>query len=151
MNISRSWELHYVFFVIMTIVSTVGYENPFKSDYSKLIVSLIIIASVAIIPQLCSDLISLLSSNSIYARNSYRRVQNIPHILVTGNITAMVIREFLEEFYHEDHGKKPRHVVILSPRQPENAMENLLREQKYDKQVYYLKGNPMEDKNLSRV
>jgi len=37
----------------MTIVSTVGYENPLVSDHSKILLTILVISGIIIVPANC--------------------------------------------------------------------------------------------------
>ncbi len=46
----------------------------------------------------------LISSESMYVRRGYKVVQNTSHIIITGSISDIAANDFLNEFFHEDHG-----------------------------------------------
>lgn len=141
----------YIFFV-MTIVSTVGYENPFFSnDLLRLVIVFVIVISILIIPAKSSDLIDLLSNKSMYSRISYKRVNNTEFIVLCGSLGMSSVGNFLAEFFHPDHGNAQKHCIILSPNRPDNDMENLMRDPKYEKVLVYIQGNPMDDVDLRRA
>lgn len=141
----------YIFFV-MTIVSTVGYENPFfQNSILRVLIVVIIIIAIAIIPAKSSELISILSNKSVYSRISYKRVDSTEFIVLCGNLGTSTVINFLYEFFHEDHGAYQKHCIILSPNRPDNDMENLLRDTKYEKVIVYIQGNPLDEIGLRRA
>lgn len=134
---------YYFLYVVMTIVSTVGYQNPFGEQYSLIIVVILITISMSMIIPQTSEIIGLLSGNSIYSKLAYSEVEAISHIIITGSVTTVQLTDLLVEFFHEDHGTFPRHCVILSNTRPDNDMENFLRSTEYEKRVYFMQGNPL--------
>ena len=135
----------------MTIVSTVGYENTFDNFYAKLIILVIIIfAGYKIIPA-TSEIIMILSGKSAYSRLSYSLVDKIYHIIITGSVTRDALEDFLEEFFHEDHGNAPKHCVILGVNRPDSDLESVIRKPKYDKKVFFIQGNPLDEQSLIRA
>lgn len=75
------------FFFVMTTISTIGYYSYIKSVFGKILIIILIIISLIVIPSKCSELMMLLASKSVYSRLSYKRVDKIKFIIVTGNIT----------------------------------------------------------------
>lgn len=135
----------------MTIVSTVGYENVFSNFIAKaVILFIIIIAGYKIIPA-TSEIIMLLSGKSAYSRISYSLVDKIMHIIITGSVTTGALNDFLTEFFHPDHGNAPKHCVILCVNRPDSDMENVIRDPMYDKKVFFIQGNPLDEQSLVRA
>ncbi len=71
----------------MTTISTIGYYSEIKSTAGKILIIGLIVASLIEIPNKSSELMMLLASKSIYSRLSYKRLDKIKYILITGNIT----------------------------------------------------------------
>lgn len=141
----------YIFFV-MTIISTVGYENPFYGNIVlRMFIVVIIIISIATVPAKSSELISILSNKSVYSRISYKRVDSTEFIVLCGSLGTSSVINFLLEFFHEDHGNAQKHCIILNPNRPDNDMENLLRDPKYEKIIVYIQGNPLDEIDLRRA
>ena len=140
---------YYIYFV-MTTISTVGYQNPFSKVELKLLIIALIIVALLVIPAKSSQLITLLSSKSMYARRRYKLVQETPHIVITGSVSTIAAADFFQEFFHEDHGDQPRHAVILLPHRPDPHMENMIRIPSIASNVFYIQGNPLEEKDLKR-
>ena len=142
----------YIYFV-MTIVSTVGFENPFfENPVLRLFIVVVIIISIATIPAKSSDLVTILSNKSVYSRISYKRVDNTEFIVLCGSLGTSSVQNFLTEFFHSDHGKtSQRHCIVLNPSRPDNDMENLLREPKYEKKIFYIQGDPLDEIDLRRA
>jgi hypothetical protein len=140
----------YLYFV-MTIVSTVGYNNVFEVFLVRaVILSIIIVGGAIIIPQTL-DMIMLFSGKSAYSRVSYSIVDKIQHLIITGSITTGAIEDFLREFFHPDHGTNPKHCVIMSTQNPENELLNIIKDPLYDKKVFFIQGNPLDEIDLKRA
>lgn len=75
------------FHFVMTTISTIGYYSDIKSTAGRVVIIGLIIASLIEIPNKCSELMRLLASKSVYSRLSYKRLDKIKYILITGNIT----------------------------------------------------------------
>lgn len=111
-------QFNYYIYFVMTTISTVGFENVFKIIEMKIFIIGLIIMALVVIPTKTSQLIILLSSKSMYARRSYKIVQDVPHIVITGSVSTISAADFFQEFFHEDHGDQPRHACILLPIDP---------------------------------
>jgi len=140
------------FYLVMTIISTVGYGNVFFSlPITRLLIVFIIIVGLALVPARASELMSILSEKSVYSRMNYKQVDSTDFIVLCGNIGTNSVINFLMEFFHEDHGHSQRHCVILDQNRPDNEMENLLRDSKYEKILVFIQGNPLDEVDLKRV
>lgn len=129
----------YIFF-IMTTISTLGYDNPFSAALARIYFIFLILISLAIIPAKSGELVSILSSKSMYARNRYKSSEAVHHILITGTVSDTALQNFLSELFHPDHGLTQRHAVILLPVRPNNHMEMVLRKSEYSSNVFYIQG-----------
>ena len=58
---------------------------------------------IVVIPYQINDLINIMSSQSDYARYTYKASKDIPHIILTGDIFLDSLRSFYQEFFHPDH------------------------------------------------
>jgi hypothetical protein len=52
-NQSNELSYHYMIYFVMTIVSTVGYENPLVSNHSKILLTILVISGIVIVPANC--------------------------------------------------------------------------------------------------
>ena len=142
---------HYIYYTIVSI-STVGFGDI--SPYTilgKFIFIILVFMILIVIQHQINDLIVLVSSQSDYARNSYSAKTDIPHILLVGNISTESLKSFCQEFFHPDHGSQYRHAVILSPRVPPRDLEIFLNEPEIENFVFYLEGDPLNEKDLLRA
>ena len=63
-------------------------------------------------PHQVNKLVELLSIASPYARASYHAKKH-PHVIICGSMTTTTIHDFLEEFFHPDHGHQDTKVIIM--------------------------------------
>ena len=142
---------HYIYYTIVSI-STVGFGDI--SPYTilgKFIFIILVFMILIVIQHQINDLIVLVSAQSDYARNSYSAKTDIPHILLVGNISTESLKSFCQEFFHPDHGSQYRHAVILNPRVPPRDLEIFLNEPEIENFVFYLEGDPLNEKDLLRA
>lgn len=71
----------------MTTISTIGYYSEIKSAYGKIFIILLIVVSIIEIPNKTSELMMLLATKSVYSRITYKKIEKVSYILITGNIT----------------------------------------------------------------
>ena len=109
---------HYLYYTIVSI-STVGFGDisPY-TFFGKIIFIILVFMILIVIQHQINDLISLVSAQSDYARNSYSAKNDLSHILLVGNISTESLKSFCQEFFHPDHGSQYRHAVILNPHVP---------------------------------
>ena len=140
--------LHSTLYFIMTTIGIIGYNSTISSILGKLINMGVIILSIYYIPSKCSDLMAQLSSKSIYARTSYKKLNGVEFILISGNASVGSVLVLLKEYFHPDHGENERHALILMPQSPDNDMKSLLQE--YPNKLFYLEGDPLKLNDLQR-
>jgi hypothetical protein len=57
---------------------------------------------------------------------------------------------FLEEYFHPDHGEYPRHCVLMMPSRPDPATEIILGKANFSTTLFYIEGNSLDHIDLSR-
>lgn len=145
---SPNSSIYSSFFFVMTTISTIGYFSNIHSIIGRVLIIFLIVVSLVVIPKKSSELMMLLASKSIYSRLSYKRIENIKYILITGNITYNSMYDLLQEYFHPDHGENERHALILLPQTPDINMKYLL--QKYQNKLFYFEGEPLKEIDLKR-
>ena len=56
----------------------------------------------------------------------------------------------IQEYFHDDHSKSPRQIVILSSMNPSNDFEMLLKNPKYKNRLFYIEGKIREEYSMIR-
>ena len=87
-----------------------------------------------------------MSSKSFYARRNYKGVKSIPHIIVTGLVSATAAEDFFNELFHEDHGQQAKHAILLISHPPDPQLETLLK----NPNLIYIEGDSLNEKDLKR-
>ena len=142
---------HYLYYIIVTI-STVGFGDIFPyTFFGKIIFIILVFIVLILIQHQINDLITIVSDQSDYARNSYSAKTDLPHILLVGNISTESLKSFCQEFFHPDHGSQYRHAVILNPSIPPRDLEIFLHNPEIENFVFYLEGDPLNEKDLLRA
>lgn len=78
------------------------------------------------VPDQCSKLITLVNSKSVYAMNSYKKIDKVDYIVLIGNVQPSSLSNFLDEYFHKDHNENDdvtRHCVLMQPFGPEKVPE----------------------------
>ena len=141
----------FLYFTVITI-STVGYGDiyPISEGGRALIICLIILASFYI-PKKTGEILSILEDTSIYSREIFKSHPEIPHLILCGSVSVEALVSFCEELFHEDHGPNEKNVIILDKNKPTPEMRIFLHTGKFEMNLKYLEGNPMNEKDLERA
>ena len=139
---------HTTLFLVMTTLSTIGYYSSITSTIGRCLIIVLIIIQVVAIPSMCGDLMTQLTSKSVYARVSYNQIDKVDFILISGNISMGSIDILLQEYFHPDHGENEKHALVLMPNQPEPFMKKLM--QKYQNKLFYFEGDCLKFNDLER-
>jgi hypothetical protein len=134
----------------MTTISTIGYYSNVKSLVGK--ISIIILLGIVItqVPTHSSKLVSLISSKSVYARRRYKSIDKVPHIVLIGSVSYIALKNFLEEYFHSDHGSFIRHCVVMQEQRPDPNAEYEFMRSDYSQNVILIEGDPLNPKDLKR-
>ena len=132
---------------------TVGYGDYYPRSRLGQMFDIFIILYIIVYKLAFSldELIRLMGLKSFYARTSYKSNNDIPHVVITGQVVTQALNNFSRELFHIDHGSSDRHAVILQPQDPSNEMEQFLHDPKYETNIKYISGNPMYNNNLARA
>ena len=141
---------HYIYFSIITL-TTVGYGDIFpKEIFSKVTVMIISIFMLFYVPQQIDKLLTLSNNQTIYQRKSYIYIENVPFVVLVGDIQLDSLKSFCQEYFHKDHGDNLRQIVILANEPPSKSMELFLNYKDNSKFITYLQGKYNEDNDLLR-
>lgn len=88
---------------------------------------------------------------SPYERDSYKPNPEIPFIVIAGDVVLTALSNISSEFYHPDHGQNEKHIVIIQPSEPTNAIEKFLHDPNHRGKIKYLRGNIMNKIDLDRA
>ena len=147
----RRYFHHYFYFIIVSL-TTVGYGEIIPlSILSQMMIIFLVIVILVIIPDQTNDLINLSNAQTIYESKEYISSQDVPFVVLIGNIGLDALKSFCEEYFHPDHGKFYRHIVILVNKFPNKPFESFLNEKDNNKFIYYLQGDPMKNSDLLRA
>jgi len=124
-------EFFYSFFFIMTTISTVGYGSHVVSGFGRITLMIFTAVVVFKIPDQCARLVQLVNSKSVYAGRSYKPIKGVSHIVLIGTVSHTSLINFLEEYFHQDHGKQTRHCILMRPNRPDPNTEMILMKPKY--------------------
>ncbi|KAJ1562365.1 hypothetical protein HK096_010810, partial [Nowakowskiella sp. JEL0078] len=148
---------YYDVFYTMTVSSLIGLQTGIIVDntVSRLVTLGVMIVGVVFLPSQFAILFSLMNNQSQYDR-SYKNITNTDnkrHVIVSGVIEHWLVREFLKEFFSDDHGTETMssQVVLLSPNEPNELMQLILQDPLYLNRVQYIKGTPTSFKSLRKA
>jgi hypothetical protein len=134
----------------MTTISTVGYGSEVYGEVGKICMVMFISVVIVYVPEECSRLMDLVNSKSVYARRSYKTINQIEHIVLIGTVSQTSLMNFLEEYFHEDHGEYPRHCVLMMPTRPDQATEIILMRPNFATTLFYIEGSSLDPIDLGR-
>ena len=147
----RRYFHHYFYFIIVSL-TTVGYGEIIPlSILSQMMIIALVVVIIVIIPDQTNELINLSNAQTIYEGKEYISSQDVPFVVLIGNIGLDALKSFCEEYFHSDHGKYYRHIVILMNKFPSKQFESFLNEKDNNKFIYYLQGDPMKNYDLFRT
>ena len=142
---------HYIYFSIVTL-TTVGYGDIVpKEIISKITVIIISVFMLFYVPQQIDKLLTLSNNQTIYERKRYIFTENVPFVVLIGDIQLESLKSFCQEYFHKDHGDNLRQIVILMNDPPSKSMEHFLNYKENSKFITYLQGKYTEDEDLIRA
>ena len=149
-NYSLLKRSHDLYFFMMTSISMVGYGSDIISPIGR--ISIIIFNAIAcvVLPDQCSILVQLVNSRSRYARKSYKSIEKVCHIVLIGTVSHGSLLNFLEEYFHKDHGDFMRHCILMQPHRPDPDTELTMSKPKYLTTLHYIEGSSLNASDLDR-
>ena len=141
----------FLYFTVITI-STVGYGDIYPiSEGGRILIICLIVLAAYYIPKKTGEILSILEDTSIYSREIYKSHPEIPHLILCGSVSVEALVSFCEELFHDDHGPNEKNVIILDKNKPTPEMKLFLHAGKFEMNLKYLEGNPMNEKDLERA
>ena len=151
-SLNTQTQFHQFLYYTVITLSTVGYGDIYPlSEGGRIVIICLIILAAYLIPLKTSELLQLLENTNIYSRAIYKSNPEIPHLILCGDISVEALISFCEELFHVDHGKNEKNVIVLNKNNPTQKMKLFLHAGKYETNIKYLQGNPMNDKDLERA
>lgn len=136
-----------LYFTVVTF-TTVGYGDVAPSGViGRLVITALIAITFVLVPFETSKLVRLARLRSNFAGTLSVR-DGHSHIILCCDLECTGVSDFLNEFFHEDHGAQNTRVCLLVPGEPTmHTNELLLRH----KRLAYLKGDAMAAEDLTRA
>ncbi|KAJ3413816.1 hypothetical protein HDV05_007416 [Chytridiales sp. JEL 0842] len=143
------WDVFYWIFV--TCSSGLSTKIVPDNMVSRLVVIYVMITGLVFLPPALSELIYLIRKKSKYD-HSYKPTLNRDHILLVGDLEISAVRDFLREFFCEDHGSVTMmtRVVLMNPEEPGEELKALLADPLYANRVTYVKGSTLSTRSLQK-
>ncbi|GJJ69862.1 hypothetical protein EMPS_02211 [Entomortierella parvispora] len=144
--------LKLLYFVLITM-STIGYGDltP-KNQLGYAIVILIIIAVVSVFPWMISGIMDALAQAK--AGEGIFKSGGNKFMIISGSLhSAQKLANVLNGFWftNKEYSNSAIKIVILGLSEPPKDIQALLQSARYKNRVVYLKGTPLESKDLERI
>ena len=141
----------FLYYTVITLF-TLGYGEIYPiSELGRIIIIFLIFYGIYLIQDISKTIFNTLKGTSIYSRVTYKSYKEIPHIVVCGTISVEAITSFCDELFHPDHGQAQKNLVILNKNIPSNDMKMFLHTSKYEINVKYIQGNPLNEIDLEKA
>ncbi|KAF9349428.1 hypothetical protein BGX26_012264, partial [Mortierella sp. AD094] len=144
--------LKLLYFVLITM-STIGYGDVTpKNQLGYAIVILIIVAVVTVFPWMISGIMDALAQakagEGIFKSGGHK------FMIISGSLhSAQKLANVLNGFWftNKEYSSAAFKIVILGLSEPSKDIQALLQSARYKNRVVYLKGTPLESKDLDRI
>lgn len=143
------FQMIYFIFISMTFI---GYGSQVTSDYGKIFLTLFLLCCLVVLPAQAGKLMTLFAAKSPWARAKFEKVgKDVPHIVIMGQISPSNLKNFLDEFFHEDHEGSKKQCIVVQNCRPSNAILDCIAHPNYAQQVVYLEGDQRDRQTLIRA
>lgn len=145
-----------VYFTVVTL-SSVGYGDVVaETGFGQVAVTVMIVFSLVLIPVQINQLTTLLSMQSKYRKPYKPKAHAAPPLLIVGHIEdGDMLASLLDELYHPDrldslsYAESTRKTVVLGAHEPNDSLNNLMLQPKYDGKLQYVRGSVMNPADLA--
>jgi len=140
-----------LYFVIITL-STVGYGDISPSDeIGRLFICVAVFTFIFFLPTESNRIGTIMSLRSQYS-GKLKRVYRGRQILIACNPNCYCeVENLLLELFHEDHGLRGEHAVILCPCEPDLQWGSLLLQYASQDKITFLRGDAQAVADLRRA
>ena len=133
-----------LYYIVITITS-VGYGEIFPISYiSRLIVAIIIITLIIIVSKQNNEINLFIQSFNIFDQ-PYKQ-KNCKHIIISGFLDSLMLKNFLRDFYFPKHrsSEKRVNIVIIQKNHPDDKLLSILSDSKYEDNLTLIVGDIMD-------
>ncbi|KAJ3387185.1 hypothetical protein HDU92_002061 [Lobulomyces angularis] len=134
--------------------STTGLSTDIVPDsiLSRVVILLIMVIGAIFLPANLAELLELASSRSFYDRK-YKMKKGQGHVVLMGDCEAILIHDFLREFFCLDHGAETMTtiVVILNSEEPSADLVAILNDPMYSRRVQYVKAPEISFRSFEKA
>ncbi|CAK0866703.1 unnamed protein product [Prorocentrum cordatum] len=114
----RDWNIVSAMYFVVTTISTVGYGDMApRTGIGRIVAIVAIFGGIAMVLLVTSKMVQVFSQSS-HGLGSWQPMLRSKHIIVTGNPTTQMVKEFMSELFHPDHDddSEDLHLVFLLPK-----------------------------------
>ena len=140
-GVARELTFHKLIYFVIVTLSTVGYGDIVPHSIIGHFLSIcLFVFAIILIPKQTNELIGLMDMQKVYQRAKYKSSKKTEHLVLTGFLNTLDLKNFFKELYHQDHGKKEIISVILEKRNMSQDMSSLLNTLDQASFIKYLQG-----------
>uniref|UniRef100_A0A7S3D5A0 RCK N-terminal domain-containing protein n=1 Tax=Palpitomonas bilix TaxID=652834 RepID=A0A7S3D5A0_9EUKA len=147
----QQFKFHDALYFTVVTLTTVGYGDiaPLTA-VGRMLVIIVITVGLVWLPSELGKLSSLMKLKPPYS-GSFKVNTEDRHVVVCSDENFNGVLDFLEEFYHPDHGFSTVKVCLMSPGLPTDELKNLLLEHQSDLRLSFIRGDPISTVDLGRA
>ena len=143
------FQMVYFVFISMTFI---GYGSQVESEFGKIMLILFLVVAMIVLPAQAGKLMSLFAAKSPWARAKFEKIsKDVPHLIILGQVCPSNLKNFLDEFFHEDHEGSKKQCVVIQNCRPSNAILDIIGCKDYAQQVIYLEGDQRDATSMKRA